>query len=53
MDFGLSSEMIKKGPDEYEYLIQNKGTPQFMCPEMFKMVKYKEFKLIYLILELF
>ena len=41
MDFGLSSEMIKKGPDEYEYLIQNKGTPQFMCPEMFKMVKYK------------
>ena len=41
MDFGLSSEMIKKGPDDYEYLKQNKGTPKFMCPEMFKMVKYK------------
>ena len=41
MDFGLCSEMIKKGPDDYELLKQNKGTPQFMCPEMFKMVKYK------------
>ena len=40
MDFGLSSEMIKNDKDEYESLTQHKGSPQFMCPEMFKMVKY-------------
>ena len=40
MDFGLSSKMIKKGPNEYEPLTEHKGTPKFMCPEMFKGVKY-------------
>ena len=39
MDFGLSSKMVKKGPNEYEPLTEHKSSPKFMCPEMFKGVK--------------
>ena len=40
MDFGLSSEMIKKGPNEYEPLTEHKGTYKYMCPEMYRGIKY-------------